>query len=312
MKELIITLLTIALTSMVSAQTINSSDVSPIVGDNFSYHNTDYLSPGNSGAGQIWDLSLMSSNDLVSVSYTNSSFVNANTTQTYSTGQVFEWDYNSSGQDLIAQIAQGVTVEYSNPWTYFGFPLNMGVSGSDTFYSTFTSSGTIFIRSGTTTWEVDGTGTLITPAGTYTDVIRVKTIDEYSDDSSFGTIYYEGEAYIYLKAGFRHPLATLSTIENSFTGLVSFGTYLDGTASITLNNELVFNLYPNPTSDFLTISTSGNTEFDKIEIIDLNGKVLVESTSNKIDVSHLNVGMYMVVLTGKNQEAISKQKFLKK
>lgn len=312
MKKLLSLLLASASIGLVNAQTINGSDVNPVVGDNFIYHNTDYISPGNSGIGQTWDYSSMVSTGQETVNYTASAFANANITQTYGSGVIVHWNYSASGQDIIAQIAQGVTIEYTNPWTFFGLPLSMGTSGSDTFFSTFNSGGTTFTRSGTTTWEVDGTGTLITPTGTYTDVIRVKTNDDYSDESIFMDIEYLGETYFFLKAGVHHPLASVTTLQSNISGTIEYGTYLDVPSASLENNELIFTIYPNPTSDFLNISTLGNTKFDKIEIVDMNGKVVIESISNQIDVHHLNVGMYMILLIGKDQGVLSRQKFLKK
>lgn len=312
MKKLLFSLTAIATFNVLIAQTINSTDINPVVGDEFVYHNTDYISPGDAGLNQTWDLSSMTSTNQETVSYTASGHPDANITQTYSNGQVVEWDYSSSGQHIIVQTAQGVSVEYSNPWTYIGLPLTMGTTGSDTFNSSFNSGGTNFERSGETNWEVDGIGTLITPAGTFTDVIRVKIIDEYMDESNFSTIIYYGESYLYLKAGHHHQLASLATIETNFSAPASFGTYLDESSLSLEENELSFKIYPNPTSDFLNVSISNQAKIGKIEVHDLNGRLVIESIDSHIDVSKINNGVYTVVILGKDNAVLTRQKFIKK
>lgn len=55
-------------------------------------------------------------------------------------------------------------------------------------------------------------------------------------------------------------------------------------------------IYPNPTSDYLTISNIENVNVSSITIIDTTGKIIKKLTSNfsKIDVSHLSEGMYIL------------------
>lgn len=59
-------------------------------------------------------------------------------------------------------------------------------------------------------------------------------------------------------------------------------------------NELV--LYPNPTQDFLYLKSSSNIIFDKFEIIDTTGKVLIQQKNNGniIDVQTLENGVYFI------------------
>lgn len=57
-------------------------------------------------------------------------------------------------------------------------------------------------------------------------------------------------------------------------------------------------LYPNPASDFIEIYSSNEDKIDSIHIFDLNGKLVMNlswyNNSNRIDISKLNQGTYIV------------------
>ena len=92
---------------------------------------------------------------------------------------------------------------------------------------------------------------------------------------------------------------------------------------VELNNSLTtvefdvekdfFSLYPNPTQDFLTIS-SKMADF-KIEILSLKGAVIMEIPALKnielIDLSHLPIGVFFVKVTDNSNGTISVKKFIK-
>ena len=60
-------------------------------------------------------------------------------------------------------------------------------------------------------------------------------------------------------------------------------------------NDLASNItvFPNPTTDFLNVNIEGTKQ-----ILDLNGKVLLVSDLNTIDVQKLTTGIYMIELNG--------------
>lgn len=69
-----------------------------------------------------------------------------------------------------------------------------------------------------------------------------------------------------------------------------------------------FNIYPNPTSDYLNIvSTKYNIQ--KVHIYDLSGKQMLSDSKSKIDVSKLPSGVYILVI--KTQEGNKNFKFIK-
>lgn len=165
--------------------TLQSSDVNAAIGETFSYERTGWVSPGAAGVNQVWDLSSITSLESVSLTIgaPDPSFPASTVTKLEGPAK-FYMELSSVAQIIHGVDAGGTTVTYSNPQTHIGFPLSMSSSGNDTHLATFTSGGYPFSRAGSSTWEVDGWGTVITPNGTYTDVLRVKQTQTYVDTYS--------------------------------------------------------------------------------------------------------------------------------
>lgn len=72
-------------------------------------------------------------------------------------------------------------------------------------------------------------------------------------------------------------------------------------------------IYPNPTSDYLSISNLGNHMVSSIEIIDTTGKIVKKCTDNfsKIDVSNLSQGLYVLRIETQKGEKFA-ENFIKK
>ena len=109
--------------------------------------------------------------------------------------------------------------------------------------------------------------------------------------------------------------ADLSQIElnnNSWLGL-SFGERRpftpteasNATLSVaSVNKKLSFNIYPNPTSDFIQIETTENLK--EINIYSSLGQKLMTSQEKKINVKSLNAGVYWMEIKTKNGSTVHK------
>ncbi len=77
-------------------------------------------------------------------------------------------------------------------------------------------------------------------------------------------------------------------------------------------------LYPNPADGFLNFIITGNVvdNLSQIEIYSIDGKLMNTisqfSSQNRIDVSNLNPGIYIVQFYDKNHEFIFSKKFIKR
>lgn len=82
----------------------------------------------------------------------------------------------------------------------------------------------------------------------------------------------------------------------------------------TENPALNFSFYPNPTADYLNISsTAGNREKYKVTVINTEGKVLSEQNLDlpgKVDLSRLKTGIYLIhVRSGRDSQAFRVMKY---
>ena len=98
--------------------------------------------------------------------------------------------------------------------------------------------------------------------------------------------------------------------QNNSSGTIQ---YRSGTYSITaIKEEIslhVIDIYPNPSSNNITINNA--IEFDELKIIDISGKVIksISSVNNSVDVSDLPNGIYLIKILGNKETLI--QKFIK-
>jgi Secretion system C-terminal sorting domain len=86
--------------------------------------------------------------------------------------------------------------------------------------------------------------------------------------------------------------------------------FITGTLATAEHKDSQLGYYPNPVKDILNITSSG--QIDKAEVYDLSGKLLNTTTKpeqNKIDLSHLQSGFYMVRIF--EQENITNIKIIK-
>lgn len=85
---------------------------------------------------------------------------------------------------------------------------------------------------------------------------------------------------------------------------------LSGQTMASLNSPDIFelNIYPNPTRGELNIHSS--EQIETVKIYNISGQKVFETNQNKLDLSHLNLGIYYVVIISKNH-AITKQVMIK-
>ncbi len=287
------------------AQNLTRTDIGYTAGDNFTMYVSDYVSPGTSGTGVTWDLSAMTNNSQVTAATTTNSggaFPTANIKLTQSNGGVIYYNISSTKMEVVGIDANGTVFNYSNPATYMQFPVNTSYNYTDASASSFTVGGFAFNRTTNTQSEYSGTGTLITPEGTFTNVVRIKSTQTNTDTYSGGTINSSVVAYNWYKAGVTHELANVSDITGSSTSQSAY--YTSVPANLGLEESELINLlmFPNPTNG--TIYINSDEVISKIEVYQLSGELAMEqtvnNTSSEMNLSELNTGMYLVKVYGTN------------
>lgn len=325
----------IALSLSINAQpVITAADLMPVVGTSYAGDSVMYVNvSGFSGPNQTWDLSNVTPiGSPYNYQWVNpnsalgaANFPDANAAITVESVSFFhniQTDkYEDIGHYLFAEGTELIET-FSNPSTRFGLPLSYNSSGTDAYVST-TSIGDLFeINStGTTTWDVIGHGSLSLPTGTFTEVLLVHVVDSSVDSQSFGGISIEtnvlDDVYLFYKAGYPMPLVVFESI--TITDMFGSQTTQGGLVfSVTneipeLSNSNKISLFPNPTTDMLTVSFV-NIQPYRLDVVSLTGEVVMKTFINEfpkssIDLSELPAGTYLLRAIGNKGTAI--ERFIK-
>ncbi len=224
---------------------IQASDINPILGETFTSYKTNPVSVGPTGFGVTWDLSQMVSttSQISTVVAANTSFPLSNsTTNIDDLSRIYSLN-NSSGQFMYGDLEGTTLITYTDPMQMMAFPMTSTLVASDNHVASFSISGLTFNRVGTTSILCNSSGTLITPEGTFTDVLRVRLQMDYVDTYVGGPLTYSVIAYAWYKAGIHKELASVVEI-TSPQGINSYGQYLE-TSSLGVKkvDNTVFTVY---------------------------------------------------------------------
>lgn len=178
------------------------------------------IDEGASGAEVTWDYSNI---DLSGESHTTtivdasstpfaSEFPDATIAQTDEGGYSY-YSYTQNQWIRYGTGADGVLEKLTDTHIMLETPISYGTSYSDTFAGTTTSGGNSVTRSGTESYEADAYGTLITPAGTFTNVLRLKITQIVEDSFMGGKITTELTTYTWIKEGIEYGLMTMTYVK---------------------------------------------------------------------------------------------------
>lgn len=301
---------------LIAQPTLTATGINFEIGETYYFIDISYVSPGNPGANQTWDLSsaTITSQKLTTVvapsstvnggdfPYSNIACSNFSGVMYFKTSATAFQNYGISSTSSI--------IAYSDPEDLLRYPFNYNDTYSDTWATQFLSGGYNFYRKGTTTLTADGYGTLITPGGTYTNTMRVHLVQVYQDSVSIqGTqsiITYTNDEYVWFKEGIHNQLAIMYSLTSSSGGPYTGGNYISVITEIDDISDFTssINLFPNPASDkiALDITLAKNQKVDiclfnylgqQIEINKvIDGVEGVNAT--QLDVSSLSNGIYFV------------------
>lgn len=267
--------------------------------DVYKAYTTGYTN-GNSGPNQIWDYSdieLLSSNWHISLVSDDTEqlglmfpganyfyYWDINGYPYYDTYQLSATSFDYTGYldwDLIAAY-EDFELTYTFPYTY---------------NTVFTDSYSFSDQTVTKTY--DAYGTLITPYGTFNDVIRQK-IEKPS-----------GTTYAWINAQNAQTLLR-GTFTNSQVLFFKDTTHLN----ILENQSQAFMFYPNPVQNDFTIRYENATEEMFVTVCNTVGQLLITnkklvSSSQVFSLSDLCPGVYIVKITNSQHQVLHTQKIFK-
>jgi hypothetical protein len=265
---------------------------------------SEYIGTGDSGENVIWDFSSLTKTSAIeSRSLATDSFIVEASYIDYSpSDNTFLYILEDSSKRELLGTRNGNTGEfipYKKPLNYLHFPLEYNMEFYDTaIVSNYDSNveDTVHTTQYTVS-KIDGYGTLITPLGTFNNVLRIyKKSKAKVILGTLGTAEYETESFTWYTSGYSMDLLFINIL--NFNGQISYSTvYLDdpslqNTKLDSPTNEV--SIYPNPTSDYININSySPNIS---VVIYDIAGRSVYTGTENKINVSNLESGLYTVVV----------------
>lgn len=256
--------------------------------------NPSGLSPGNAGANQVWDfsgLTLTTDNDTINKipvatatnynDFPNSSYCLKYTHNNTYVQYIFS-SLSNTGLEMLGfsiylyDKTEFLNIKYTNTQINFQFPYTYNMVINDT-YQTVGQDPISF------TTVYDAYGTLITPFGTYTNVIRQKTTK--------GTQVYYGW-YQTKPFGF--------VMNGQFTdngnGYIQVFKNTTGLGVNPIEPSKAMAVFPNPVHAELNIQLPAQQTLDRVDISDVTGKIVLKQDQNlnQINVSHLANGLYFI------------------
>lgn len=320
------------------AQTLNQSTHAPAVGDVYVFQYADPASLpsnfGNPGSGNTFNFSGLSiysgttSSQGVSVASTGSAsaFPNANVAVQTGTDNVF---YNSQSNKLdfyggnLTLGGYSVLLNFTSPATLGTYPMTLGTTNTSTVAGTINFMGNNGNFVGTNSFTANASGTLVLPGNiSYSNVLRVQSFQNLTFTVSFvqGTLTVnQYDYYAPNYSNFPNPnnnWPVLSVQQSTISSTIG-GTSIQTTVTINNNyNVLGINnsnnisashimISPNPVKNVLTIST--DLPINKIQLVDITGKVVVDTKNNSIDCSSLSNGTYFVRMEDKSGKIITEK-----
>lgn len=297
-----------------------------IVANIFENHN---FTPGGKGNNQTWSYPNVGSGltsfsaSVVSPSETPyaSTFPTANKVFKVDEDSILFYRYYADDANQSIDLGSVLTypmggdpdiVKYLNPRKEAQYPMNLGQSFSDTYYSSSLSDfGGIQVQksaSGSYTFRYDGAGTITTPAGTFTNAIRIH-IHEIRKD----TTKYLGLPVPPLLSEMRSSTYLWFINQNNqfpvkfqleYDTVTSFGQdpQIDNSGYYTPNVTSILadplasaiSVFPNPAKDQLFWS---GIKADEVQVVSADGRLIpLANTSEGLSISTLSPGLYQVRL----------------
>ncbi|HEY9113782.1 MAG TPA: T9SS type A sorting domain-containing protein [Bacteroidales bacterium] len=331
MKTIITLIVLIFSINLAISQPVVNSDILLNIGDErrVSYVETAF-NPGDAGENVTWDFSNLQQSyevDWFAIDPVNTGFFNMFPTSDiafYIPGDENNgWTFYNTGNGEEISLLGAVLLNGSGndvDTTYFGlddpdllfeFPMTYPDQFSDDIegISVVFYQGQMFEleRSGTTTTEVDGYGTLTTPEGTFYDVIRVKRTEDIVDIYLMFVTYQEIVRYDWFSPDYDYLLYhTEEIVIKDASGNEQNRTtqtwYAEPRLITGLSEKKIgnFTVYPNPCKDVLNLPIELVSKSQKIEIINMQGSTIYSNNqkADKIDVSPFKAGVYIVLITG--------------
>ncbi|WP_298224777.1 T9SS type A sorting domain-containing protein [Flavobacterium sp.] len=305
MKRITIVLLLLVFTSQ-AQPVLNAADFPTAYSFRAYRANTAGFTNGSAGANQVWDYSAI---NIVETNYTITripitempfyeQFPGANYCETKDDNGYISYsaiNLNSNTFESMGYVDGNLIVRYSDTSVVFQFPYTFNTVINDTRLADMPGATP---QSYTRTY--DAYGTLITPFGTFPDVIRQKLESE------------NATAYIWIDS---HNFQVI--LAGSFDNPQIYF-YKDTTnLGVSQNQSKAFSMYPNPTTDAVTIHQNDMAfKVHFVTVCDVSGKVLIaheilDGDFKSFSLKDFSPGLYIVKIIDAENQVLHTQKIIK-
>jgi hypothetical protein len=307
---------------LVAQTVLTDTGINPATGDVYILHSGNYTSPGNSGAGQAWDLTAITLTS--TASYTVNPLVQAPSSAQFSAtantqmnnGSIYNFFHASAGalRNAGYVAVSTVAIVYSDAEDLLRYPFSFNDNFSDNFSATFTLSNIAFTRSGSTSVSYDGWGSLQLPTRGFTEVARIHLVQNYTDVSAFNTTTYINDQYLWFVNGHHQALAgVFSTTVNGSPA--SQGGFYSADTSLAIGlpgvrqGSFRFTAFPNPASSVIHFGFGDAPSIQQIELFDATGTPVLHWKTDPtvftggcitMHLNNLAVGIYTAKVTSHN------------
>jgi len=306
------TTVTKAFNDPISGETVNNVNVNGTVDNSATGANTTFSNSSlTQGSASVTTYSTPTAGDISTFPGTTIKMVGG--------GNTVYYKQTAAKLEITGLVTPDATLNFStNNGTFISYPASFGYSENDTASGTFSATAGSGNFSGTIAITADASGTLLIGAKTYTNVLRVKSVQNFSLTlSGFPVGSVVNTAYTYYDSTHKFPL--LSTTNAVITVL---GTPQTTNVAQALNETFLatsdsvkrdeFKIYPNPAQDFIEFK-GDLSKYSKANIYSLDGKLIKTSDlrSGKVEVSELPPSAYFIEFSGNKSQSES-VKFIKK
>lgn len=318
-------LLALGLAGTASAQDLNATNNTPLVGTQYNVKVGTYIDPGASGSGAHWDFSAATGADALygyvdpATSQYASMFPSATYAEVTPTGDTLFFQGSAAGLQQVGEDATYATYSIqcalSDGQLDLKFPATLGTTWTDPFMAdgTYNIGGTPATRSGQIVGDVDGQGMLHLPSGMIDGVLRVHTRLVQQDLVSIVQVNRIRHEWAYYAEFTKMPLMRIvaDSISAPVLGVTQNNTYAiwsDVTNVGVQENSSAGNevkAYPVPTADLLTFVAGGLAGAQDLVITDALGRAvrsekLQAASTFTLGVADLAPGAYVATFTDRD------------
>ncbi len=330
MKKIYLSLLTICLGLAAHAQTLTQANHAPVAGDTYSMTtcNGTISTAGNQGTNVIYNFTSVSLSSTVTgfsaSTATNTIYSPANIDVANTNGE--EAFYLSSATDLkyyggnIIIAGAPATITYTSPAIYAKYPMGFGTATTSAIGGTMSALSNNGTFTGTASVLADGTGTIMLPGRTFTNVLRVVTSQTINfmvpafniTNGVLNQVVYD--FYVPLR---KSPLFTITTSTASAPPLTSTPSsqtvitvadnYMTVGISENTKQDITLSVFPNPSNTTVNFVTESK-EARSVSVYDITGKFIEKQALTegklKLNVLDYSSGLYIYSVIGSNNEVL--------